>query len=129
VSSANSTSATASLPSTFYRTLDKDFAECQSVLSKEKRPSRRRATETTLLLSVLGDTRQRSYLFAKCLPTCTRQRIHQRVPLSGSLPCAIVDTRQRSFAGAQVLVLCRVLWLWHSASTSLPSVTLGKVTS
>jgi hypothetical protein len=50
-SSANSTSAMASLSSTFYR-----------ALNKEKRSSRRRVTETATLLSVLGDTRQRSYL-------------------------------------------------------------------
>jgi hypothetical protein len=35
-SSMNCTSATASLLSTFYRALDKDFAECYSVLGKEK---------------------------------------------------------------------------------------------
>jgi hypothetical protein len=40
--SANSTSARASLLSTFYRALGKDFAECQLVLGKEKQPSRRR---------------------------------------------------------------------------------------
>jgi hypothetical protein len=55
-SSANSTSATTSLLSTFYRALGKDFAECQSVLSKEKRPSRHRVTEMVPLSSVLGDT-------------------------------------------------------------------------
>jgi hypothetical protein len=61
-SSVNSTSATTSLPSTFYRALDKDFAfvECQSVLDKEKQPSRRLVTETAPLLSALGDTRQRN---------------------------------------------------------------------
>jgi hypothetical protein len=51
-SSANSTSVTTSLSSTFYRALDKDFVECQSVLGKEKRPSRRRVTETANLPSV-----------------------------------------------------------------------------
>jgi hypothetical protein len=61
-SSANCTSATASLPSTFYRVLDKDYAECRSVLGKEKPPLRRLVTETTPLPSVLGDTRQRDYL-------------------------------------------------------------------
>jgi hypothetical protein len=35
-SSTNSTSTTIFLPSIFYRTLDKDFAECQSGLGKEK---------------------------------------------------------------------------------------------
>jgi hypothetical protein len=60
--SANSISAKTSLPSTFYRALGKNFAECQSVLGKEKRLSRCRVTETAALPSVLGDTRQRSYL-------------------------------------------------------------------
>jgi hypothetical protein len=48
-SSANSTSATASLPSTFYQALDKDFAECHSVLGKEKSLSWSLVTETTPL--------------------------------------------------------------------------------
>jgi hypothetical protein len=43
--SANSTSATTSLPSTFYRALDKVFAECHSVLGKEKWSSWRLVTE------------------------------------------------------------------------------------
>jgi hypothetical protein len=104
----NSTSTKASLPSTFYRALDKDFAECQSVLGKEKRPSRRQVTETATLPSVLGDTRQRSYLFVECLRTCTQQRIHQRVPLSGSLSSALCGTWQS-------VPLCRVPGPQHSA--------------
>jgi hypothetical protein len=39
--SANCASVKASLPSTFYRALSKDFAECQTVLGKEKLSSRR----------------------------------------------------------------------------------------
>jgi hypothetical protein len=50
------------LPSTFYRALGKDFAECHSVLGKEKSLSRRLVTKTAPLPSVLGDTRQRDYL-------------------------------------------------------------------
>jgi hypothetical protein len=69
-SSMNSTSATTSVPSTFYRALGKAFVECHSVLDKEKPPSRRLVTETAPLPSVLGDTRQRG---------------HQRGPLSVSL--------------------------------------------
>jgi hypothetical protein len=41
--SANSTSTKPSLPSTFFRALSTDFAECQTVLNKEKPPSRRRS--------------------------------------------------------------------------------------
>jgi hypothetical protein len=68
--------------------------------------------------------------FVECLPASTRQRICQRVPLSACLSSAVRQalgkeclfaecqghhTRQRNYIGAQVLVLCRVLWLWHSA--------------
>jgi hypothetical protein len=94
------------------------------------------------LPSVLGETRQRSYLcrvypntlskevtFAECLPASTRQRIRHRVPMSGSLPSALYGTRQsvplywvlgplhsaKNLYWCQVLVLCRVLWSWHSA--------------
>jgi hypothetical protein len=63
----------------FFRALDKDFAECQEVLDKEKQPSRRRVTETASLPSVLGDTRQRSYL-CRVSAASTRQRIRQRGP-------------------------------------------------
>jgi hypothetical protein len=48
----NSTSTTTSLSSTFYPVLDKDFAECLSVLGKEKWSSRCRVTETAPLPSV-----------------------------------------------------------------------------
>jgi hypothetical protein len=54
--SANSTSATASLPSTFYRALVKVFAKCLLALDKEKSSSQCLMTETTPLSSVLGDT-------------------------------------------------------------------------
>jgi hypothetical protein len=57
--SANCTSATASLPSTFCRALGKEFAECHLVLGKEKSPSRRQVTVTDPLPSVFFGTRQR----------------------------------------------------------------------
>jgi hypothetical protein len=57
--SANCTSATASLPSTFCRALDKEFAECRLTLGKEKSPSRRQVTVTDPLPSVFFGTRQR----------------------------------------------------------------------
>jgi hypothetical protein len=50
-SSANCTSTMDSLPSTFYRVLGKDFAECHKVFGKEKSSSRRLVTETEPLLS------------------------------------------------------------------------------
>jgi hypothetical protein len=72
-SSANSTSTMTSLSSIFYRTLDKDFVECQSVLGKEKHPSLCQVTETAHLPSVLGDTRQRSYLCRVSLNTLGKE--------------------------------------------------------
>jgi hypothetical protein len=39
--------------------------------------------------------------FDECLLASTRQRIHQRVPMSGSLPSALYGTRQS-------MPLCRV---------------------
>jgi hypothetical protein len=114
-SSANCTSAMTSLSSTFYRSLDKDFAECYQVLGKENLPSRRLVMVTEPLPSVLVDTRQRVSLCRAykvtldkefpSLPsvrrTSTRQRGHQRAPLSAPLSSALGGTRQR-------LLLCRV---------------------
>jgi hypothetical protein len=57
--SANCTSAAVSLPSTFCRALDKEFAECHLTLGKEKSPSRRQVTVTDPLPSVFFGTRQR----------------------------------------------------------------------
>ena len=100
----------------------KIFAECQGALGKEKRPLRRRLTETAALPSVNGDTRQRRYLCrvsswqhsAKptSLPSAsdiTLGKEPKPVPRSVLFAeCYDPDTRQRA---------------------SLPSVTLGKVTS
>jgi hypothetical protein len=116
----------------------KRFAECQGALGKEKQPLRRRVTETASLSSVTDDTRQRSYRCGvsaqqhsakkQSLPSATwdtRQRTRQ-----GGSPCQVLCrvlrttlgkaclfaecqrhyTRQRTYTGAQVLVLCRVLW-------------------
>jgi hypothetical protein len=143
-SSANSTSTKASLPSTFSRALGTDFTECQTVLGKEKRPSRRRVTEMTSLSSVLGDTRQRSYLcrvssntlgtevtslLSAYQPALDKESISGSL-LSGSLPSDLYGTRQS-------VPLCRVPGQPHSAKKlyrclglgSLPSaivLTLGK---
>jgi hypothetical protein len=114
------------------------FAECQGALSKEKQLLRHRVTEIASLPSAPVDIRQRSYRCrvsarqhsAKNLPLPsatwdTRQRTRQR----GS-PCQVLCrvlgmalgkacffaecqrhyTQQRTYTGAQVLVLCRVLW-------------------
>jgi hypothetical protein len=124
-SSVNCTSITASLPSTFYPALGKDFAEYHKVLGKEKPLSRRLVMETAPLPSVIGGTRQRGKLFAECLPTqhsaasppvvpfvsffaeCSRRH---SAKLASFAECQGHNTRQRSFTGAQVFLLCRVLW-------------------
>jgi hypothetical protein len=64
--SANCTSATASLPSTFYQALGKDFAECHQLLDKEKSPSRRPVTATEPVLSVHRVTLGKGSLFVEC---------------------------------------------------------------
>jgi hypothetical protein len=76
--SANCTSATASLSSTFCRALGK--------VGKEKSPSRRQVTVTDPLPSAYGDT---------------RQRLVQWTPQPVPVPRALVGTRQMRF-------LCRV---------------------
>jgi hypothetical protein len=55
-SSVNCTSATTSLPSTFYQALGKYFVEYHKVLGKEKSPSRWLVMEMEPLPSVVGDT-------------------------------------------------------------------------
>jgi hypothetical protein len=117
--SAKSASAKPSLPSTFLGHLAKLFTECQRALGKEKQSLRRRVTETASLPSV-------------CL-TALGKESARGVPMSGTLPSAWYDTRQR-------VLLCQVPEPLHSAKNlywcpalgSLPSVmvlTLGKVTS
>jgi hypothetical protein len=102
-SSTNSTSATASLSSTFYRALGKDLAECQSVLDKEKWLSRCRVTETAPLPSVLGDTWQRSYL-CRVSPNTLGKEVT-------SLPSVYGPTLGKgSTNGSLCQVLCRVLY-------------------
>jgi hypothetical protein len=91
--------------------------------------------ETASLPSVLGDTRQRSYLyrvspntlgkevtFAECLPASTRQRIRQRVPMPASLSSALYDTRQS-------VPLCRVPGPLHSAKNLYRCPGLGSLSS
>jgi hypothetical protein len=101
----------------------KRFAECQTALGKEKQSLRRWVTETASLPSVPGDTRQRSYLCRVPTRQHSAKNPPERVPMSGSLPSAWHGTRQsvffaecqghcirqRTYTGAQVLVLCRVL--------------------
>jgi hypothetical protein len=111
--STHSESAKPSLPSTFSR-----------ALGKKKQLSRRRVTVTASLPSVLGDTRQRRYL---CRVSAGQHSTKN--PSAGSpwqvlcrvlcmtlskasffAECQSHCTRQRTYIGAQVLVLCRVLW-------------------
>jgi hypothetical protein len=59
----NYTSATTSLPSTFFWALDKGLVECHLVLGKEKSPSWHQVRVTEHLSSILPSTRQRLHLF------------------------------------------------------------------
>jgi hypothetical protein len=131
--SANCTSATVSLPSTFCRaldkefaechlTLDKEFVECHLTLGKEKSPSRRQVTVTDPLPSVFYHG--------------PRQRVLQWAPLPVPLLSALATALDKDgFAGSQVSFFGECHGQ-HSAKMalpiprfpSLPSVTLGKVT-
>jgi hypothetical protein len=109
-SSANCTSATTSLSSTFYRALDKDFVECQPVLGKEKSTSRRQSlcrVSNVRTLDKGAPVGPFTMAFAErirlhsakapSLPsarrTSSRQRDHQQTPFSVPLPSAIGGTR------------------------------------
>jgi hypothetical protein len=121
----------------------KRFAECQTALGKEKQPLQHQVTETASL-RVSRVALNKGVTFAECCRSDTRQRSHlcrvplghsvknppERVPLSVSVPIVPGGTRQS-------VLLCRVSGTLHSAKNlyrcpglgSLPSVTLGKVTS
>jgi hypothetical protein len=106
------------LPSVFRPALGKEFVSgspCQ----------------VSYLCRVSPNTLGKEVTFAECLPASTRQRIRQRIPISGSLSNALYGTRQS-------VLLCRVPEPLHSAKNlyrcpglgSLPSamvLTLGKV--
>jgi hypothetical protein len=100
----------------------KRFAECQGALGKEKRPLRRRVTETASLPSVTDDTRQRSYLCR-----VSSQKHSAKIP---SLPSATWDTRQRTAREGPHVRFFAECYVRHSAKrASLPSatdITLGK---
>jgi hypothetical protein len=115
--SANCTSATASLPSTFCRALGKE-------LGKEKSPSRRQVTVTDLLPSVFVGTRQRRLLCRVssglalgkesssgplCQPLC---RVCWAALGKGSFFAECLDhsTRQRRLYRFTGFLLCRVSW-------------------
>jgi hypothetical protein len=53
--------------------------------------------------------------FAECHLGHSAKNPRERVPMSGFLPSVPGGTRQRTYTGAQVLVLCRVLWFGHSS--------------
>ena len=91
--SANCTSATASLSSTFCRALGKVFAECHLALGKKKSPSRRQVTVTDPLPSAYGDT---------------QQRLVQWTPQPVPVPRALMALGKEGFF-AECLVA------WHSA--------------
>jgi hypothetical protein len=132
-SSANITSATTSLPSTFYRSLGKVFPECHLVLGKEKPSSRRLVTETAPLPSVYRPTLGKgppARPFVSFFAECARRHSAKLASLPSARVTALAKagffaecqghiTHQRSFTGAQVFPLCRVLWHWHSSKWTI----------
>jgi hypothetical protein len=142
--STNSTSAKPSLPSTFFRALGTDFNECQVVLGKEKPSSRR-----------LGDG---DGVFAECIrrhsakkvPLCrvSADQHSTKDPSAGPFVSFFVECSLWHSAKLVSLPSARATTLgkeaisvpryWYFAECydpdtrqrpSLPSVTLGKVTS
>jgi hypothetical protein len=106
-SSTNSISAITSLSTTFYR-----VAECHSVLGKEKSSSRYLVMETAPLSSVLGDTRQRNYLY-RVSPITLGKEIT-------SLPSVHHPTLGKgSTSGTLCQFLCRVPEAWRSAKITV----------
>jgi hypothetical protein len=108
--SANSTSAKSSLPSNFFRHSAQTLPSAKQYSAKKSRCHGAGVTETASLPSVLGDTRQRSYLCRVCWPWHSAK-----------------DPSAGPFVG--FFAECS---LWHSAKrVSLPSArasTLGKET-
>jgi hypothetical protein len=131
--STNSTSAKASLPSTFSRALGKEkwslrrrgngdgfFAECQG----------RHSVKASPLPSVFLEALDKEYIFAECLLGHSTKSPPGRVPMSGSLPSA------RDITLGKVPKPVPRFWLFAECydpdtrqRASLLSVTLGKVTS
>jgi hypothetical protein len=70
--SVNYTSVTASMPSIFYQTLDKDFVEFHSVLGKEMSLSRRQVTVSEPVLSAHRVAPGKGSLFPHVQCTDTR---------------------------------------------------------
>jgi hypothetical protein len=128
--STHSTSAKPSLPSTFSRALNKDFAECQTILGKEKPSSRRRGDGDDVFAEWhLGQhsaknpsAGPRVKFFAECFIWHSAKR--------ASLPSARATTLSKE------PILVPRSWFFAECygpdtrqRTSLPSVTLDKVTS
>ena len=129
---------------TFYRALDKDYTECHQVFDKEKSLSRRLVTAMEPLPSVSGETRQRGSIFTECpsdylstkrspaslfvstFADCTRRH---------SVKVASLPSVEATSLGKEALPVPRCAFfvecydLGTRQSTSLPSVTLDKVTS
>jgi hypothetical protein len=131
------------------KTLGKGFAECRTrqrglgtqcmgkaffaeyfFSGTRQRKAAVTALVTEAVLSVPGDTRQRSYLCRVSVRQHSAKNPPERVPMSGSLSSAWYDTRQS-------VLLCRVPETLHSAKNlyrcpdlgSLPSamaLTIGK---
>ena len=119
------------------------FAECQGALGKEKRPLRRRLTETADLPSVNGDTRQRRYLCRVPVGTLgeepAREGPHVRLFAECSVrhsakPTSLPSASDITLGKEPKMVPRSVLFAEcydpdTRQSASLPSVTLDKVPS
>jgi hypothetical protein len=130
--SANSASAKPSLSSTFSRALGKEVCWVPGSTRQRKASVTATGWRRRRLCRVSRMTLGKGVAFAECHPSSTRQRTRQggspcqvlcRVPHTTLgkaclfAECQRLYTRQRTYTGAQVLVLCRVLWSWHSAKT------------
>jgi hypothetical protein len=116
----------------------KKFAECQGALGKEKWLLRRRGNGDDFfaecqgrpLPSVFQEALGKEYIFAECPLGHSAKSPPGRVPMSGSLPSA------RDITLGKVSKPVPRCWLFAECydtdtrqNASLPSVTLGKVTS
>jgi hypothetical protein len=127
----------------FLRHSAKRFAECQRALGKEKQPLQRWVTETAALPSVHGDTRQRSYLCRVPLGTLDKEPAREGPHVRLFAECSVRHSaKPTSLPSVSDITLGKepkpvprsVLFVeCYDPDTrqraSLPSVTLGKVTS
>jgi hypothetical protein len=94
----------------FFRALGTDFAKCQAVLGKEKPHHGDGVTETVSLPSVCRPALNKGSVSGSLCQLLCRALSVALGKACLFAECHSHHTRQRSCTGAQVLVLCRVLW-------------------